>query len=70
MQLLHPLHAEPILRSTGFAAKVSQFLARIIGLKSGNSASRIESPYAGKAWTDVAERELTESIAACRFSQW
>ncbi len=70
MQLLHQVYDTPILWPTSLTAKASRFLARIAGFKSGTAASRMESPIAGQAWTDTAERELNNDIAICRFNRW
>ena len=65
--------AQPARRTPSFAslegvsrsiAWVAAWVAACVGgrLTAGN-----ESPCPGRAWTDSAERELTDRIAACRF---
>lgn len=69
MQLLQSLHAVPILRSLRIEASASRLLAWIAAHRGEKNEVRLESPMAGKAWTDTTERELNDNIANGRFSR-
>lgn len=68
MQPFLTLYVRYVPQTMSLVAKASQFVVR--GRRKGGTERADESPYVGRAWTDTAERELTESIATyrnCRY---
>ena len=66
MQQSNAQPARRILSFTHLEAAVRRFL---VAYFRGSVVPERDSPCPGRAWTDSAEREFTDNIAACRFAR-
>ena len=70
MQLFHAQPARPIPRFTSLEATARRLVTWIAANRRCHVLPAKESPCPGHAWTDSAERELTDNIASCRFTRY